>query len=83
MKPTRQQIEEDIKRLVKEHVPFEHSVELSDRIIEDLGFDSLDVIELVCDLEEFYDICIEDADIPKYNTVEEWVNCVETLMNNA
>lgn len=83
MKPTRQQIEEDIKSLVKEHVIFERSVELSDRIIEDLGFDSLDVIELVCELEEFYDIYIEDADVPKYNTVEEWVNCVETLTNNA
>lgn len=83
MKPSRKQIEEDIKDLVKEHVLFGRSVELSDRIIEDLGFDSLDVIELVCELEDFYDICIEDADVPKYNTVEEWVNCVETLTSNA
>lgn len=83
MKPTRQQIEEDVKRLIKDQVFYERPIELSDRIIEDLGFDSLDVIEFVINLEERYDIIIGDDDIPDYNTVEEWVNCVESRTTNA
>lgn len=83
MKPTRQQIEEDVKRLAKEQVISTRTIELSDRIIEDLGFDSLDVIEFVIDLETLYDILIEDEDIPKYNTIEEWVSYVERLTQRS
>ena len=83
MKPTRQQIEEDVKRLAKEHVISERAIELSDRIIEDLGFDSLDVLEFVMDIENLYDILIEDEEVPKYNTIEEWVNYTERLTRRA
>lgn len=83
MKPTRQQIEEDVKRLAKEQVISTRTIELSDRIIEDLGFDSLDVIEFVIDLETLYDILITDEDIPKYNTIEEWVSYVERLTQRS
>lgn len=83
MKPTRQQIEEDVKRLAKEQVISTRTIELSDRIIEDLGFDSLDVIEFVIDLETLYDILITDEDIPKYNTIEEWISYVERLTQRS
>jgi len=40
----------------------------------DLGMDSLDVIEVVLNIEKEFNIDIEDADIDKINTVEQMIN---------
>lgn len=46
-------------------------VSLTSDIVEDLGADSLDGIELVMELEEAFDIEIPDADAEKLTTVQE------------
>ncbi|MBP9837684.1 MAG: acyl carrier protein [Proteobacteria bacterium] len=44
--------------------------------IEDLGADSLDIVELVMALEEEYDIEISDEDAEKIQTVGDAVNYI-------
>ena len=44
--------------------------------IEDLGADSLDIVELIMALEEEYDIEIPDEDAEKLQTVGDAVNYV-------
>ncbi|MDO8527965.1 MAG: acyl carrier protein [Deltaproteobacteria bacterium] len=44
---------------------------------EDLGADSLDVVELVMALEEEFEIEISDADAEKLDTVQKMINYVE------
>ena len=39
------------------------------RIIEDLGADSLDVVELIMNIEEEYGVSISDAEAAKMSTV--------------
>ena len=46
-------------------------------IIEDLGADSLDTIEVVMALEMEFDIAIPDADAEKINTVRDVVKWLE------
>lgn len=41
------------------------------RLIEDFGFDSLDIIELVISLEEDFNIEILDEDALKWKTVDD------------
>ena len=45
--------------------------------IDDLGADSLDVVELVMGLEEEFDVNIPDEDAEKITTVQEAVDYID------
>lgn len=46
-------------------------VTLDSRLVEDLGADSLDVVELLMMLEDEYNITIQDEDAVKLNTIKD------------
>ena len=46
-------------------------------IVDDLGADSLDVVEIVMGLKEEFDIEVSDQDAEKLPTVQDIVNYVE------
>ena len=50
--------------------------------IEDLGADSLDIVELIMALEEEYDIEIPDEDAEKMQTVADVTGYVESRQND-
>ncbi len=69
---------ERIKNLIVEELavdPDEVTVEAS--FIDDLGADSLDVVELVMALEEEFDIEIPDEDAEKIETVQDAIDYLE------
>lgn len=49
--------------------------------VDDLGADSLDVVDLVMGLEEEFDIEIPDEDAEKIQTVEQAVNYIESKVS--
>lgn len=55
----------------------EADVKLEASFKEDLGADSLDVVELVMELEDEFDMEISDEDAEKITTVEDAVNYIK------
>ena len=51
------------------------------KIVDDLGADSLDVVELLSQLEEEYGIIIPDDQAENLATVADVANAIESLMN--
>ncbi|MBU0568528.1 acyl carrier protein [bacterium] len=71
-------IEERAKKIIVEQLGVEESqITLAASFAEDLGADSLDVVELVMALEEEFDIEIPDEDAEKITTVGEAIKYIE------
>lgn len=69
---------DDIKEVVVEQLSVSaDEVKEDSKFVEDLGADSLDVVELVMALEEKFDIEIPDDEAEKIQTVADVVAYVE------
>ena len=49
------------------------------RIKNDLGADSLDVLQLLMTIEEEYNVTVPDEELATFETVQDVVNYLETL----
>lgn len=69
---------EDVKEVVVEQLSVDAAeVKEESKFVEDLGADSLDVVELVMALEEKFGIEIPDEDAEKIATVADAVKYIE------
>ena len=81
-------INPDINYIVKDIIadqmsmPFAH-VSIENDIRDDLGADSLHVIEIIMSLETEFDIEIPDDDMEKVKTVEDIVKYIEGRMKQC
>ncbi|MBQ2864312.1 MAG: acyl carrier protein [Clostridia bacterium] len=55
----------------------EDRIQLKSRILEDLGADSLDLVELLMTLEDEFNVTVSDEDAVKLKTVEDIVKIIE------
>ena len=70
----------DVKAVVVEQLSIDaDAVKMESKIIEDLGADSLDVVELIMALEEKFEVEIPDSDAEKLIKIEDVVNYIENL----
>ena len=71
---------DDVRDVVVEQLSVApDAVKLESKIIEDLGADSLDVVELVMALEEKFKVEIPDSDAEKLITINDFVSYIEKL----
>ncbi len=71
---------DDVKEVVVEQLDCDPAeVKEDSRFVEDLGADSLDVVELVMALEEKFDIEIPDEDAEKILTVADAIKYIENI----
>lgn len=69
---------EKVKEILAEQLDTEaESISLDDRLIDDLGADSLDAIDIVMSVEDEFKLEVPDEIIEKIDTVEDIVNFVE------
>lgn len=70
-----EEIFDKVKNIIVEQLGVaEAEIELDSSFIDDLGADSLDIVELIMALEEEFDIEIPDEDAEKVVTVQDVVD---------
>ncbi|EJP3755810.1 acyl carrier protein [Campylobacter jejuni] len=71
---------DDVKAVVVQQLSIDaDAVKMESKIIEDLGADSLDVVELIMALEEKFEVEIPDSDAEKLIKIEDVVNYIDNL----
>ena len=71
---------EEIKEMICEYVEVDpDSITLESRFIEDLGFNSYDFMSMLGEIEERYEITLNEEDILGIHTIEEAIEYFESL----
>jgi len=71
-------VEQKVKQIIVEQLGVdENQVDNSASFVDDLGADSLDIVELVMAFEEAFDIDIPDEDAEKIVTVKDAIDYIE------
>jgi acyl carrier protein len=75
------EIEQKVKQIIVEQLGVdEGQVDMTASFVDDLGADSLDIVELVMQFEETFDLDIPDEDAEKIGTVKD---AIEYIQNKA
>ncbi|MBI3694411.1 MAG: acyl carrier protein [Acidobacteria bacterium] len=76
-------VEERVKQIIVEQLGVDESqVDLAASFVEDLGADSLDIVELVMAFEEAFEIDIPDDDAEKITTVKDAIDYIQSHTKN-
>lgn len=73
---------DDLLHTVLRHslnLPFDAKISDSDKVIDDLGADSLNVVEIVMEIENEFNIEIDDTEIEKIITVGDIKKLIKDL----
>lgn len=73
----------DVKAIIVEKLGVDASeVTETASFTNDLGADSLDIVELIMDFEKKFDVEIDDNDADKIATVGDAIKYIEQIVNN-
>ncbi len=71
---------ETVKEIIAEELAVDADEVTAEATFDDLGADSLDIVEVVMAFEEEFDIEISDEDAEDINTVQDAVDYIEELV---
>ena len=72
-------IEQKVKGIIAENLGVaEEEIKLTSSFIEDLGADSLDIVELVMQMEEEFEVEIPDEEAENIKTVQNAIDYITT-----
>ncbi len=78
---TREEIFDKVKSILAEELGVEaENIEMDSDFIDDLNADSLDIVDLVLDLENEFDITIPDEEAERIKTVGDAVEYIESSL---
>jgi acyl carrier protein len=77
-------VEEKVKQLIVEQLQVDEAeVTPTAHFVDDLGADSLDIVELVMTFEEAFEIEIPDEEAEKIATVKDAIDYIQSHMKSA
>lgn len=69
-----------VKEIISDKLGINEDEITMDTLFEDLGADSLDIVELIMAIEEEYDVQVSDSEAEKAKTVGDVVKYINTLV---
>ncbi|MCU0247568.1 MAG: acyl carrier protein [Bryobacter sp.] len=79
---TREQIESKVKSIIVEQLGVDEAqVDGTASFVDDLGADSLDIVELIMAFEEAFDLDVPDEDAEKLTTVKQANDYIEEKLS--
>ena len=71
---------DEVREILAEQLDVDKdSIEMNSKLAEDLGADSLDVVELMMALEDEYGITLPEGEVENVKTVQDIVDMMEKL----
>jgi acyl carrier protein len=73
-------MEEKVKAIIAEQLGLQlEEIKIDSRFVEDLGADSLDLVDLVMKLEDEFEVSIDDEQASNLRTVKDALDFIEKL----
>jgi acyl carrier protein len=72
--------EQRVVELIQDYTDSDVPVARDCRLGDDLGLDSLDMVELVVDLEDAFDTAISDEEFDRWSTVGDVIDFIERIV---
>lgn len=70
---------EKLKEMMLQYIEVEGEITEDSRFVEDLGFDSFSVMTFVGDIEDEYDVEIDERAVAEVRTVGDMIKYIEKL----
>ena len=80
---TYDQIYTQLSELLQAYLKAETMVKQDSRLVDDLGLDSVQTMEMLMDLEDRLDVSIPLNFLPEVHTVDDLVKVLENAVGNA
>jgi len=80
---TYDQIYTQLSELLQAYLKAETMVKQDSRLVDDLGLDSVQTMEMLMDLEDRLDVSIPLNFLPEVHTVDDLVKALEKAVGNA
>lgn len=69
-------LQEKVNKIVADQLGVQHNGITDDKMVEIFGADSIDIVEIVMDIELEFDCEIEDEEVEEFSTpkdIKEWI----------
>ncbi|MFO7819700.1 MAG: acyl carrier protein [Halanaerobacter sp.] len=73
-------VAEKVQEIIAEELALDVEEVTSDATFDDLGADSLDIVEVVMAFEDEFDVAIPDEDAEEIGTVQDAVDYIEEII---
>ncbi|MBM7556592.1 acyl carrier protein [Halanaerobacter jeridensis] len=73
-------VAEKVKEIIAEELALDLEEVTEDATFDDLGADSLDIVEVVMAFEDEFDVAIPDEDAEEIGTVQDAIDYIEDIL---
>ena len=79
---TKEDVKQKVVSVIKKHLSVDEKAIISAKSFEDLGADSLDMVEIIMSLEEKFNVEISDDDAEKFTSIDNAVDLITGKVNS-